>query len=173
MAFHSIKSLVLGAAILLASGPGAFAQAADENASQTATRVTGWGVQCASQNRAAPLACKAEQQMLLAETNQLFIKVTININGETKKPSMIMQLPHGLHLPSGIKIQFDDKKAETQHVETCDGTACYVYVEDAARIVVSMKGANEMKLSFKNMAHADIETSLPLKGFSDAYKAVE
>ena len=80
MSYHAMKSLVLGATILLASSTGAFAQAADETKSQTATRVTGWAVQCVSQNRAAPLACKAEQQMLLAETNQLFIKVTININ---------------------------------------------------------------------------------------------
>lgn len=173
MVFQSIKSVVFGVAILLAGSSAALAQEADSNATQTATRVTGWGVQCGSQSRTAPLSCKAEQQLVLAESNQLFVKVTVNVTGDDKKPSMVIQVPQGLHLPSGIKLQFDDNKAETQQVETCEGNACYIVITDAKRIIVSMKGGNKMKLSFKNMSRDDIEAVLPLDGFSDAFKAIE
>lgn len=173
MKFQSIKSAALGAAILLAGSVGAMAQEASSNATQTATRVTGWGVQCASQNRTSPLSCRAEQQLVLAETNQLFVKFTVSVAGDDKKPSAVIQLPQGLHLPSGVKLQFDDNKAETQQVETCESNACYIVITDAARIIVSMKGGKKLKVSFKNMGRDDIEAVLPLDGFTDAFKAIE
>lgn len=173
MNFQSIRSAALGAVILMAGSAGAIAQEAAPDANQTATRVTGWGVQCVSQSRTAPLMCKAEQQLLLAETNRLFVKVTVNIDGDTKKPGMVIQLPHGLHLPSGVKLQFDDNKAETQQVETCDNNACYILISDAKRIIVSMKGGKTLKVSFKNMGRDDIEAVLPLDGFTDAIKSIE
>lgn len=117
--------------------------------------------------------CKAEQQLVLAETNQLFVKVTVSVNGDDKKPSMVVQLPHGLHLPSGIKLQFDDSNAETQQVETCDQNACYILISDAKRVIVSMKGGKNLKLSFKNMGRDDIEAVIPLDGFTDAIKSIE
>lgn len=177
MNFQLIRSAALGAVILMAGSTGALAQEGAQEAApaanQTATRVTGWGVQCVSQSRTAPLLCKAEQQLLLAETNQLFVKVTVSVTGDGKKPSMVVQLPHGLHLPSGIKLQFDDSKPETQQVETCDNNACYILISDAKRVIVSMKGGKNLKLSFKNMGRDDIEAVLPLDGFTDAIKSIE
>lgn len=173
MLFQSIKSAAFAAAVMMAGSAGALAQEADPASSKTATRITGWGVQCMSPSRSGVMNCKAEQQLLLADTNQLFVKITVSVNGESKKPSMVVQLPVGLHLPAGVKLQFDDNEAETHPVETCDGQACYVLIADAARVIVSMKGGNDLKVMFKNMNRDDIETTVPLSGFSDAFKAIE
>ena len=170
-----IKSAMAGIGLVVAGVAGVSAQEETSAQKETsaATRVSGWAAQCASQSRSSVLHCNVEQGLFLAEGGQQFAKVSIRVPGDTHKPDVIIQLPHGIHLPSGIKIQFDDGTAETQQVQTCDGKGCYVVLKDATRTVVSMKGGKTLRLSFKNLSLDDIEAVMPLDGFTAAYESAE
>lgn len=165
--------VALGLAVMGFTGAAAQDKDAAPTKSSAATQVSGWAAQCASQSRSGVLNCSVEQGLYLAEGGQQFAKVSIRVAGDTHKPEMVIQLPHGIHLPSGIKLQFDDGTAETQQVHTCDGKGCYVILKDATRTVVSMKGGKALKLSFKNLSLDAIEAVMPLEGFTAAYSKAE
>lgn len=173
--FRAMKSVAAGVGLVAVVATGAHAQDnnAGNNENSTATRVSGWVAQCASQSRAAVLTCNVERGLYLAESGQQFAKLSVRVPGNTKKPEIVIQLPHGMHLPSGVMLQFDDNKAETQQVHTCDANGCYVLLKDATRMVVSMKGGTNLKLSFKNLTLDAIEAVLPLDGFTAAYASAE
>lgn len=175
LSYRLTMSAIAGVGLIAASLGGASAQeeTSAKTETSTVTRVSGWAAQCASQSRSSDLHCSVEQGLFLAESGQQFAKVSIRVPGDTHKPEMVIQLPHGIHLPSGIKIQFDDGTAETQQVQTCDSKGCYLVLKDATRTVVSMKGGKTLKLSFKNLSLDDIEAVMPLDGFSVAYKSAE
>lgn len=165
----------------LFAGPGTGANAQEAGVretsagetSQATTQVSGWKAQCASASRSADLNCKIEQGIFLSETGQQLANVSFHVPGDTSKPELVIQLPHGLHLPSGVQLQFDDGAPENHQVHTCDANGCYVAVQKAARMVVSMKGGTNFTIKFKNLSLNEISVTMPLEGFTAAYKNAE
>ena len=70
----------------------------------------GWIARCTSASRNAPLECAIEQTAVLTQTGQLIVLVNIRIPSDTHAPVMLVQLPLGLNLPVGAKLQVDDGK---------------------------------------------------------------
>lgn len=156
-------------AFLVVPATGASAQ--EEN--QAATTVSPWNAQCSAGSRTGELSCKVERGIFLSENRQQLAQVTLHIPADTSKPELVIQLPHGLHLPSGVQLQFDDGAPETHQVHTCDANGCYVAVQKATRMVVSMKGGKNFTIKFKNLTLNEIAVTMPLEGFTAAYKNVE
>ncbi len=156
-------------ALLMMAAAGAGAQETTE----ATTRVSGWKAQCSSASRSGDLKCKIEQGIFLSDTGQQLANVSFHVPGDTSKPELVIQLPHGLHLPSGVQLQFDDSAPESHQVHTCDANGCYVAVQNAARMVVSMKGGNNFTIIFKNLSLNEIKVTMPLDGFTAAYKNAE
>jgi invasion protein IalB len=152
-------------------GGSAFAQ--EESVNSAKTRVSGWVAQCGSAARKEAVSCNVDQSIFLADANQQLAKVSVRVPGDTRKPEMVIQLPHGLYLPSGVDLQFDDKAAAKQVVHTCDGNGCYVILSGASNMVAQMQKGTFMKLTFKNLGRDDITISIPLDGFTAAFKKVE
>lgn len=159
------------AGMLLALGGSGGAMAQEDTSAQT--KISGWQAKCSSTSRAEELTCTVEQGIYLAETNQQLAKVVLRVPADASKAEMVVQLPHGLYLPNGLQLQFDDQKAETHQVHTCDQSGCFVLIGSAARMVVAMKGGKSLKLSFKNLTQDEIAVTMPLDGFSETYKKAE
>jgi invasion protein IalB len=70
----------------------------------------GWVARCSSASRGAPLECAIEQSAVLTKTGQLIVLINIRVSAETRAPVALVQLPLGLNLPAGAKIQVDDGK---------------------------------------------------------------
>ena len=51
-----------------------------------------------------------EQTAVLTKTGQLIVLVNIRVPGDTRAPVAVIQLPLGLNLPAGAKLQVDDGK---------------------------------------------------------------
>ena len=51
-----------------------------------------------------------EQSALLSKTGQLIALVNIRVPADTHTPVVLIQLPLGLNLPVGAKLQVDDGK---------------------------------------------------------------
>jgi invasion protein IalB len=161
---------IVSVASFLLSGMPVLAQEANPTAQ---TRVSGWITQCASPGREADLNCNLEQSIFLTQNNQQLAKITLGVSGGTRVPEVLIQLPHGLYLPNGVDIQFDEETATKYNLHTCDANGCYILIEDVESAIKAMKKWKEINLNFQNLARNDIKITMPLDGFSKAFKAIQ
>ncbi len=97
----------------------------------------GWAARCSSASREAPLECAIEQTAVLSKTGQLVVLVNIRVPSDTRAPVALVQLPLGLNLPGGAKLQVDDGKTADLQIQTCDNRGCYASISIAADLLAA------------------------------------
>jgi invasion protein IalB len=145
--------------------------AAAEGANPTAP--PGWIARCSSASRGAPLECAIEQSAVLTKTGQLIVLINIRVSAETRAPVGLVQLPLGLNLPAGAKLQVDDGKASDLQIQTCEARGCYANIQISPDMLAAMKSGNQMKVSFQNLAKETISIPMPLADFAAAYEKIK
>jgi invasion protein IalB len=191
----SVQSLVLAAVVAL--GPIGFSQAqqapkaksaphaaqaapatpatpaAPQTDAAAAPAQPGWAARCTSASRDAPLECAIEQTAVLSKTGQLIVLVNIRVPSDTHAPVLLLQLPLGINLPVGAKLQVDDGKSADLQIQTCDNRGCYASTPIAADLVAAMKAGKQLKLSFQNLNKETITIPMPLTDFPAAYDKIK
>jgi invasion protein IalB len=66
-----------------------------------------------------------EQTAVLSKTGQLIVLINIRVPTDTHTPVALVQLPLGLNLPDGAKLQVDDGKVTNLPIQTCEARGCY------------------------------------------------
>jgi invasion protein IalB len=159
------------------SGPAApVAQATPAPAApptEAAPAPPGWVARCASASRGAPLECAVEQTAVLTKTGQLIVLINIRVPGDTHAPVAVIQLPLGLNLPAGAKLQVDDGKTTDLQIQTCEQRGCYVNTPIAPDLLAAMKTGKQLKVSFQNLAKEAIAIPMPLTDFAAAYEKIK
>ena len=133
----------------------------------------GWIARCGSASRDAPLECAIEQNAILPRTGQLVIAVNIRMPGDTRTPSALIQLPLGLNIPNGAKLQVDDGKATDLQIQTCEARGCYAGTTIAPDLLAAMKSGKQLKISFQNLNKETLTVPLPLADFAAAYEKIK
>ncbi|MEA2897809.1 MAG: hypothetical protein QOJ84_3424 [Bradyrhizobium sp.] len=133
----------------------------------------GWIARCGSASRDAPLECAIEQSAVLPRTGQLVILVNIRVPADTHTPSALIQLPLGLNLPGGAKLQVDDGKATDLLIQTCEARGCYAGTAIAPDLLAAMKSGKQLKVSFQNLNKETLTVPLPLADFAAAYEKIK
>jgi len=133
----------------------------------------GWVARCTSASRGAPLECAAEQTAVLTKTGQLIVLINIRVPGDTHAPVAIVQLPLGLNLPAGAKLQVDDGKTVDLQIQTCEQRGCYTNAPISADMLAAMKTGKQLKVSFQNLAKETIAIPMPLADFAAAYEKIK
>jgi invasion protein IalB len=133
----------------------------------------GWAARCASASRDAPLECAIEQSAVLSKTGQLIVLVNIRVPSDTHAPILALQLPLGLNLPVGAKLQVDDGKSADLQIQTCDNRGCYANIPVAADLLAAMKAGKQLKLSFQNLNKETMTIPMPLTDFPAAYDKIK
>jgi invasion protein IalB len=150
------------------------APAAADNASAANTPPPpGWAARCGSASRDAPLECAIEQSAVLPRTGQLVILVNIRVPADTHTPSALIQLPLGLNLPGGAKLQVDDGTATDMQIQTCEARGCYAGTTIAPDLLAAMKSGKQLKISFQNLNKETLTVPLPLADFAAAYDKIK
>ena len=133
----------------------------------------GWVARCTSASRDAPLECAIEQSAVLTKTGQLIVLINIRVPSDTHTPVAVIQLPLGLNLPVGAKLQVDDGKTSDLQIQTCEARGCYTNAPISPDLLAAMKSGKQLKLSFQNMAKETISIPVPLADFAAAYDKVK
>ncbi|QWG26033.1 invasion associated locus B family protein [Bradyrhizobium sediminis] len=152
------------------------AQAATPAAPQAgpaASPTAGWAARCTSASRTAPLECAMEQTAVLSKTGQLIVLVNIRVPADTKAPVALVQLPLGLNLPGGAKLQVDDGKVTDLQIQTCENRGCYAGSPIAPDLLAALKSGKQLKVSFQNLAKETITIPMPLADFAAAYDKIK
>ena len=133
----------------------------------------GWAVRCTSASREAPLECAMEETAVLSKTGQLIVLVNIRVPSDTHAPLAMVQLPLGLNLPGGAKLQIDDGKTADLQIQTCENRGCYAGAAISPEVLAALKSGKELKLSFQNLAKETITVPMPLTDFAAAYDKIK
>jgi invasion protein IalB len=133
----------------------------------------GWSARCTSVSREAPLECAIEQTAVLSKTGQLIVLVNIRVPSNTHTPVVLVQLPLGLNLPVGGKLQVDDGKDIDLPIQTCEARGCYASTPIAPELLTALKSGKQLKVSFQNMAKETITIPMPLADFAAAYDKIK
>ncbi len=182
----SIRFAVVAVAILALSGQG-HAQAPKAKTPQQATPgptaaasdgaaaapPPGWIARCSSGSRSSSLECAIEQSAVLTKTGQLIVLVNIRVPAETRAPVALVQLPLGLNLPAGAKLQVDEGKASDVLIQTCEARGCYANLPVSPEMLATLKSGKQLKVSFQNLAKETITIPMPLADFAAAYDKIK
>lgn len=178
---------VLAAALLLSTSTVHAQQGARKNAAPAAQPApapasapqadaapqSGWVVRCTSVSRDAPLECAMEQNAVLTKTGQTVVLINIRIAPDTRSPIALLQLPLGLNLPVGAKLQVDEGKTFDLQIQTCENRGCYASTPVAADLLAALRSGKQLKVSFQNMAKETIAIPMPLTDFAAAYDKIK
>jgi invasion protein IalB len=146
---------------------------AEAPAAAPAPAAPGWAARCSSAGRDTPLECAMEQTAVLSKTGQLVILVNIRVPSDTHAPVALLQLPLGLNLPVGVKMQVDEGKTTDLQIQTCDNRGCYASTPVAADLLAALKSGKQLKLSFQNLNKETITIPMPLADFAAAYDKIK
>ena len=114
-----------------------------------------------------------EQTAVLSKTGQLVVLVNIRVPSDTHAPILLVQLPLGLNLPGGAKLQVDDGKVADLQIQTCENRGCYARTAVAPDVLAALKSGKQLKLSFQNLAKETITIPMPLTDFATAYDKIK
>ena len=133
----------------------------------------GWAVRCSSVSRSSPLECAMEQTAVLSKTGQLIALVNIRVPSDTHAPVALVQLPLGLNLPGGAKLQVDDGKVTDLQIQTCEARGCYASTPISPEFLAVLKSGKELKVSFQNLGKESISIPMPLADFAAGYDKIK
>jgi invasion protein IalB len=133
----------------------------------------GWAARCTSASREAPLECVMEQTAVLSKTGQLIVLVNIRMPSDSRAPVALVQLPLGLNLPVGAKLQVDDGKPTDLQIQTCEARGCYASAPIAPDLLAALKSGKQLKVSFQNLGKETITIPMPLADFAAAYDKIK
>ncbi|MFT4117631.1 invasion associated locus B family protein [Bradyrhizobium sp.] len=184
------RLVALAAAALLSTGIAHAQQGAKKNAAPAAPAAQptpapapaqpqadaqqgGWIARCTSPSRDAPLECAMEQNAVLTKTGQTVILINIRIPPDTHTPVALLQLPLGLNLPVGAKLQVDEGKTVDLQIQTCENRGCYASAPIAPDLLAALRSGKQLKVSFQNMAKETIAIPMPLTDFAAAYDKIK
>lgn len=134
---------------------------------------SGWVVRCTSVSRDAPLECAMEQNAVLTKTGQTVVLINIRIAPDTRTPIALLQLPLGINLPVGAKLQVDEGKTVDLQIQTCENRGCYASAPVAPDLLAALRSGKQLKVSFQNMAKETIAIPMPLGDFAAAYDKIK
>jgi invasion protein IalB len=133
----------------------------------------GWVARCASASREAPLECAVEETAVLTKTGQLIVLVNIRVASDTHQPIALVQLPLGLNLPVGAKLQVDEGKTVDLQIQTCENRGCYANLPIAPDMLAALRTGKQLKVSFQNLGKETISIPMPLTDFAAAYDKIK
>jgi invasion protein IalB len=133
----------------------------------------GWVSRCSSASREAPLECAVEETAVLTKTGQLIVAVSIRVASDTHQPVALVQLPLGLNLPAGVKLQVDDGKMIDMQIQTCENRGCYSNAPVSPELLATLKSGKQLKVAFQNLNKEVITIPMPLTDFAAAYDKIK
>jgi invasion protein IalB len=144
-----------------------------DTAPATSPPQPGWISRCTSVSRDVPLECAVEETAVLSKTGQLIVLVNIRVAGDTHAAIALVQLPLGLNLPAGAKLQVDDGKVLDLQIQTCENRGCYANAAVTPDLLTALKSGKQLKVSFQNLAKETITIPMPLSDFAAAYDKIK
>jgi invasion protein IalB len=166
-------ALFLFATIAIFSFPkNLIAQSTDNLKDVTTTRHKNWAVTCQSAKNKDLSSCFMYQQLLVKNSNDILLSMTVDKPPALNKPRVIIRIPLGTYVSPGLSFQIDKGTALRFDIEYCDNNGCYAGMELNDGMLNLLKRGNLVRVSFQHRNRSNINLPISLSGFSSALKAL-
>lgn len=133
----------------------------------------GWTSRCASAARGGEMSCEAESRVRLREGGQQLLRLAVQQGPDlAEPPGLLLQLPHGLHIPAGARLSVDGGIPLVLEIQTCDAAGCYAGVPLDETLAAQMRAGGQATVAFQNLAREEITVPAPLAGFGEVLDAI-
>lgn len=168
-----LATLMFGLAIVSFSTVGVQAQSAVSKPaakSKTSRFVTSnWTIVCRPGAKFKKMVCELSNAITDVKSKQLLVRAVVK--GEPHQ--LLMQLPHGLALKSGVFLQVDDGKALKIDSVTTAKKGVFTKTPMSASLLAAMKKGNQMKIIVSAVNGKKIIIPIGLNGFSMAFEKLK
>jgi invasion protein IalB len=130
-----------------------------------------WRVECSNDGKA--LDCRAVQQVVTRENQQLIAGLMVRVPAETKKPVMMVHMPLGVMVSEPVGFIVDEGKPENFQIQTCNSQGCFVGTPLADVLLAAMLNGKRLRIVFQNGNKQAVTVTMPLAGFGLAYDKVK
>ena len=159
------RLLAAAALALLASGAHAQDQAEAQQPEQT---LPNWRVICTNNDDAGALGCAMSQTVFVENTRQRIVAMEMFVGEDG--PVAIFALPHGLNIPAGVTILFDEQEeGETFPINTANQNGAIAQISLSDEMIASMRGGALMTVQVANTSGQRLNLQMSLVGFSRSY----
>ena len=125
-----------------------------------------WTVVCSEPENDEPVTCQLAQTIVNSQTRQRV--VTVSIRKQPGGLSMVLALPHGLHIPGGVTYQVDSGQARPLPIMVSDDKGVYAIAPVDDALFTSMKRGATFKVSVMALNRRPISIPMTLTGFTAA-----
>jgi len=160
--------LFLSLLVSAALGSSAFSQT--DNAKAVETITSRWIVNCNNQKDQTKLDCTMSQSILQKQSRKRIVAATIAKEGDAF--SLVLSLPHGLDLLSGVAISVDDGASGWHPFSTADANGAYSKIDLTPNLIAGFKAGNTFKIEAFSAGKQKISVEMSLAGFSDSHALV-
>ena len=127
-----------------------------------------WAVKCEKIAGTDKQGCFALQNVIVKESDKVMLNAMVGYPGDRKDPVMLLTLPLGVHLPTGVDFQIDGNKPVHMQYELCNPKGCLVVGAMPAELVNAMKSGTAAKIIVADSQRKKGDIPLSLKGFTAA-----
>ena len=89
-----------------------------------------------------------------------------------KKPIVLITLPLGIYLPTGVSLTIDQHADVNFPIERCDPDGCHVLVTLENDTVETLKSGKNLKIMFRDGDKAPLTIPISLESFSEAFSQI-
>ena len=169
---------ILACALLVMQGRPASSQPASQFPAppqQTSATYDDWIVRC--ETRAGPprqKTCEMVQFTQVKGQNTVLTQIIIGHPQKGKPTPMVIQVPIGAWLPTGVKLSAGGKDEGLQaEFKVCAPSTCIARLEVKDDTIRKFRALTEQgKLQFKDSNQRDVALPVSFKGFSTAFDAL-
>ena len=154
----------------------AHAQETSEQPNVELKKFKSWSVQCVRDDDGLEKVCVLFYQ-LVAEGGRRALSLQVQEVGNVQPGSeagyiAVLTVPLGVHLPSGLRVQVDQRDPVDLPYERCDQGGCYAGITMGEAFTEALKKGKECIVLFNNINGKTVRAKIPLDGFTAGYNAL-
>lgn len=132
-----------------------------------------WVVNCSSGSTGTELQCQVSQNLTESKSGQRVLTVTVRRQQGASGFAMLLALPHGLFLPSGVSYQIDSGQKAIVAIQTSDQNGAYAALPLAPELLKTMRSGATLNIGMETVSRKPVAIPVSLKGFSAAIDKLE
>lgn len=128
-----------------------------------------WTLGCQPDSTNKQMMCELSKAITNVGSQQLLARISIGGNPQ----QMLLQLPHGLALNTGIRLQIDDEKPRQVELHTSNHKGLFAKTMMSAALSKEMSKGKDMKVIVSAINGGEIIIPVSLEGFGISIKKLK
>lgn len=132
-----------------------------------------WSVGCEqAQPGSAQARCFIFQDVVTQEDQQQVLLIAVGLEGEQRRPAVLLRVPLGLYLPAGLTLTAPGAEPLHVELETCLPEGCRGGALLNESMLNAMRRGDQARVTLTDLRQRELELPVSLTGFTKGFAAV-